>query len=881
MAFESQINAEILKFSNDLFPWQREALRRLLKKGELSPGDKKEITERARIDHKVEIPASPSPGVTLEQHELPSKTAGPRIYLVGLSDVENVNAIKSGFRLAFGKGLTVAFGENATGKSGYARVMKRACTARSVDSILPNVYVTQLPAKQASAVFEIEKAGTVAKEPWQDGKPSPASLRRFAVFDSKCGRAYISESNKLTFLPWAFDVLDKLASFTKEVKDQFTAQARNTEPKPNALAVFVDDTSIGKLVGSVSADTKIELIESKAKWETSNEESLKIEEQELFKLKASSPLVIRQNLVAERKRVGALQARLSSIEAIISEANLIEIRGKISNYETYDQAVKAAAAMAFGDVQLKGVGGDAWRELVLAAAKYSSQEAYPGQPFPATVDGALCVLCLQPVSATAQARLSRFWAFLHDETSTKRDAAKQALDKAVKGIDARVLSMPEEAQTIEGSIATSQPDLWEHTKSFLQEAASRIQAIRQAITSGKWQGVASVPGSVVPRCVARIELIDKEISKVKDDAEGAKHLGALSKGVEELKAQKRLSNNIATVIVHLDALKAAKRLSAAASAISTLPITNKTKDLQERYVTKAFRASFQGEIKLLGIRRTKAGIAEHSERGKVLHEVTLDGIVTQAEPENVLSEGERRAVSIGYFLADLGSTEETCGIILDDPLTSLDHRIRESVINRLICEAKKRQVVVFTHDLSVYSEIERAAGVAGVDFQGQHVEALGQHVGIVSDEEPWDVQDVGKRIQKLDQLLKHAVTAEGQGDTGRYQEAVATFYSRLRSTWERSVEELVFNKVVERYDLAVKTQSLSGVAVDEDTITDIFKGMTRTSKMIDAHDHPIGGHTPPPHSDDLRADLNLFKEFVQKQKSKKKEAHEKYKHLKS
>jgi len=334
------------------------------------------------------------------------------------------------------------------------------------------------------------------------------------------------------------------------------------------------------------------------------------------------------------------------------------------------------------------------------------------------------------------------------------------------------------------------------------------------------------------------------------------------------------------VLGHLESLRAARRLSTAAGAISTLSITNETKELQKQYVTDAFKNSFQAEILSFGVPRAKAGIAEHSEKGKVLHDVTLDGATTPAEPQDVLSEGEKTAISLAYFLADLGVVEETCGIILDDPLTSLDHCIREKVVDRLVSEAKKRQVVVFTHDLTVYSEIKSAAAVAGVEFQGEQVEALGLHVGIVSDDEPWDVLSVGTRIEKLESLIKEMIDAEGKGDTKASREIVAAFYGRLRSTWERSVEELVFNKVVQRYDRVLKTQALDGVAVDTDTVTAIFQGMTRSSGIIEAHDHAVGAHKPLPASNEMRADLQAFRDFMQKQKSKKKDAEKKHAHLK-
>ena len=90
---------------------------------------------------------------------------------------------------------------------------------------------------------------------------------------------------------------------------------------------------------------------------------------------------------------------------------------------------------------------------------------------------------------------------------------------------------------------------------------------------------------------------------------------------------------------------------------------------------------------------------------------------------------------------------------------------------------------------------------------------------------------------------------------------------------ERSVEELVFNKVVRRYDTAVKTQALSGVAVDTATVEAIYRGMTRTSQMIEAHGHDsVSAHQALPSSEELRSDLDAFKKFNEAQRAKTKAA---------
>jgi wobble nucleotide-excising tRNase len=60
----------------------------------------------------------------------------------------------------------------------------------------------------------------------------------------------------------------------------------------------------------------------------------------------------------------------------------------------------------------------------------------------------------------------------------------------------------------------------------------------------------------------------------------------------------------------------------------------------------------------------------------------------------VLSEGELRCLAIAAFLAELETAEGTSGIVLDDPISSLDHVHREKIAARLAKEALSRQVLL-------------------------------------------------------------------------------------------------------------------------------------------------------------------------------------------
>jgi wobble nucleotide-excising tRNase len=70
-----------------------------------------------------------------------------------------------------------------------------------------------------------------------------------------------------------------------------------------------------------------------------------------------------------------------------------------------------------------------------------------------------------------------------------------------------------------------------------------------------------------------------------------------------------------------------------------------------------------------------------------------------------LSEGEKTCVALAAFLTELATAQHASALVFDDPVSSLDHRWRSSVAKRLVDEAKKRQVIVFTHDLVFVNDL--------------------------------------------------------------------------------------------------------------------------------------------------------------------------------
>ncbi len=128
---------EILAWSKDRPEWQRDALRRLVLTGELGDEDIDALTEICKSAHGLAEEQEKTP---LGKKHLPNTAAeAGQVTVQSIFHHHGVNALAEDQTLKFGPRLTVVYGDNAAGKSGYTRILKSACRARRAEDILGNV----------------------------------------------------------------------------------------------------------------------------------------------------------------------------------------------------------------------------------------------------------------------------------------------------------------------------------------------------------------------------------------------------------------------------------------------------------------------------------------------------------------------------------------------------------------------------------------------------------------------------------------------------------------------------------------------------------------------------------------------------------------------
>jgi hypothetical protein len=190
-----------------------------------------------------------------------------------------------------------------------------------------------------------------------------------------------------------------------------------------------------------------------------------------------------------------------------------------------------------------------------------------------------------------------------------------------------------------------------------------------------------------------------------------------------------------------------------------------------------------------------------------------------------------------------------------------------------VAEAKKgRQVIIFTHNLVFFNEVvSEAARVGDAAPLIKSVVAKTQSEGfgvIRENSEPW-VADLNARIERLRKRATELKSVT-DFDTDEYRRQAKDFYSDLRESWERAVEELVLAKTVVRFVPDVMTGRLKDVTVTDEDYRIIFFAMKRASERS-GHDMSAGRDIPQPSPDDMEADLKMLDDFRIELKKRNKE----------
>jgi hypothetical protein len=849
------VESELAAWAATRPDWQQEVLLRLCRDEVITPADIEALADRV-------IKSEPAATSPLAASDIPGHaSAGGGVQLTSLHDLVGVNALVTGQRLTFGApGVTIVYGDNASGKSGYARILKSAVGARTSPDILGDVYAKAGPTS-IGATIEYQVAGQVGEWKWSDA-PSPL-LRQIHYYDEADGEVYLGADSEITYRPSALTLLDGLVTVCDAIRAVLNKRLGALEAARPPLPAVPSDTPAAGFLAGLNADTAPPAIVSACTAPADAKEQLGKLLSEEARLKSSDP-------GKERDRLATLAGDLSEVAAQVEKLSEKLGRQSYSEMEGLRQSatqLRAAAAVAssrdFSSEPVPGVGSETWRELWVAARTFSQAKAYHGHPFPATGEQDRCVLCHQVLTAEAGNRLQRFQAFMTD--TTERDAAKAEADLAAtrKVVAELVSSLPASVASAQARAVSAGEDDAEVARIWMETATERLKSVVAYLDGGA--DAMPEPLDPGPAAALRARAAELRNAAVEIDANSfAEQLGACSKSAAKLQGQVTLASAVSAVMAEFDRLKSKAKIEAAKRATDTGAITRKASELTRDYVTREVRDQFTRESERLRLRRTTLNDTS-SKKGRLLHRPALLGASGGASVCKVLSEGEQTALGLSGLFTEVVFDDTKSAVILDDPVTSLDHQRRSLVARRLVDLAADRQVVVFTHELTFVGDLVRHAAEAGVAVTERWIQRCGGVPGTCRDKHPWKARDVRSRIAYLRTELVRIKRECQDWDEGEYEKQTAEWAGELSETWERAVNMEIVNEVVDRGTSQVrplKFRILAKITSKDDA--EFQAGYGQASTWARRHDKAPEVNYMPPEFADMEQQLQHLNQWYER-----------------
>lgn len=843
----NNIESNLTKWFSERPQWLQIAATRLLQKSELTNQDLSELVTLCRQDADGTLPkvscSFPSSAF--------SQSATGTLRLCSISDVEGVNALAPKKPLEFGKGnITIIYGNNGSGKSGYVRLLKHVCGARETEHLHGNVYKSGSVGQ--SACISYEQDGIKKNHIWS-GQGICDDLNSVDIFDTSFGKVFVGSDDEVSYEPPVLSFFSSLILVCEKVASELDSEANQQQSKKPNIPNDKKVTPEGNWYESLSAKATTQEIDKYCTFGIIDDNEIQTLQQRLAE---QDPAEKAKQLGKQKKHIETLLGDANMYLEQLSDENCRRIIAAKKKSILKKEAADASAEKVFSGSEFEGIGSDIWKELWEAARNYSVSGAYQGASYPNVSDGSRCVLCHQTLTEEAKNRLISFEGFVKGEMQkAAMDAAKE-YEVASQTIE--LLPTSETLKTRIDAAGIAQDEIASQVIDFFNQLKDRKDQL-PGIDSEE-----AMPAPLhTPQWIEQVQIHAKslgELAEKYDEDAKSDNREDINRKLNSLQTRKWLSEHRSAINDEVTRLKRLNQIQKAKKSTNTRALSQKKGELAEALITDAFVKRFNSELKALGASQVKVELVKSKiSKGRVLHKLQLQDAYQSGLAE-VLSEGESRIVSIAAFLADVTGKTNQAPFVFDDPISSLDQTYEEAVVKRLIELSDDKQVIVFTHRLSLLGTIKHFSEKKSIKIDVVSIRPAGWGTGEPAPI-PLSQSDIKSALNSL--INQRYQDAKKEVDSGEFERAeilLKSMCSDFRALVERSIENDLLCGVVQRFQRPVHTLKIKDLAKLKDTDCDILDSlMTKYSAF--EHSQPVDSPIDLPEPDDLVADMISLKNW--------------------
>ncbi|MCB8978614.1 MAG: AAA family ATPase [Ardenticatenaceae bacterium] len=864
----SSLSDKIIDWSKSLPYWEQSALQKIIDGVEFTRPVYTELLGYLLEDAGLKEPAGKRPTLNISQKiEASVLQPSQNRYLKRMFGVQNVNALASGQELSFSPNLTVIYGNNGSGKSGYARIIGNTAFTRGDKQVLMDVTKQYDPSLPQTVCFEIEDDNGSKTIEHHLGQQC-YEMDMFHVFDSTSARVHLTKQNTLSFVPAGLQYLTQLAEVTDVVRSRLSQEVEKRRQQNHFIDHFSEDTEVKTVISNLNAQTDIVALRKMSN--LSNQESARLET-----IDKGITSFQTQNVLEEIKqielKISDLQKLITKLETLakaLDQEKIQSINEQISEWAERNTLVSSLSRKSTNIGTDIAIGTSLWLQFVESAHQLATNGERTEQAYPQSGD--VCLLCNQPLSPSAMDHIERLWSILESDALT----GFQNLDLQLQNIQAEI-------DELELDFFNDQLVSYRHLQRYdqnvlvnIQEIIETFASIRQEIILGiiNKQPIGSKPAPKFPldKVNQLIFNLEKEaiqlketdtrfqVARLKEEKIRLQHRQKLAKLMPDI--EKYVNNEI--WIVQAESSKTKR---------STRHISQQFNALFDELVTQRYIQLFTENLERLNF-RASVQVNTRGRKGETLKQIVLqmdESVPTgQVQTEKVLSEGEQKAVALADFLTEVALDEVCSGIVLDDPVTSLDFDWKDLIAPLLVKEASQKQVVILTHDLHfLYCLKEAASNTQGIDLVAHWIEKRDGIPGwIFQNNTPLSEGDY-KSTHKAQTYLEQAKQASPE----LQQTFLQAGFGALRTNYEAFVIFDLFGSVVMRFGERISIDRLKYVYINPDIKDTVIQKVGFLSRYIEGHLHSDAYILQKPTPDLLKQEIDEFNGLKKRHKDYLKE----------
>lgn len=845
------LETEVKKFANGLPYWAKFLAERILSGNAISNNDidisYSYLLEQLKLKEETE-----KTEISIDYDAENAGSYKSDLLLTKLENVEGVNALTENQVIEFSPNLTIIYGANGSGKSGYVRLLKNVFYSKAPEEILPNVHIDN-GHKAVNATFTFKS--NHAEIPLEFSNKDNAEFEQFAVFDGKSVLIHLENKNEFEFRPAGLNFFFEYTNAVNRLEQKLNADIQIKQSGNTAndfFALFDGNSEIKAIVESLNAETKIEDLKKYTPF--SDEDKA---QKEAIQKQYDELLLASKGKENEIKKLENIKILLNKNKQDIEKLNqyfttevVAKVPTAITDCVTKEGIAKAEGIENFKSNKIQGVGTTEWKDFIVAADTFAKIQKKENTIYPENGDN--CMLCQQPLSDEAQNLISNYWTFIKSVAEQNAKQAQEKLEKAKQNYEGLNFDLFPQDNTLTVWLTEKYSNELDVLKAKLSAQKTLAQNIVSDIQSKTAKDRAEIKIDIEQHTAIE-SAIDASIKLLKED-EQSKALEKLLNSKTLLEHKEKFNAHFSKFETHVNNQIWLKKANKADYA--KRKITETEKALSNKYFNQKYIDAFNEECQKLN-GNFGIGINHTGSAGKSYRQLKLKG----KNPNAVLSEGEQKVIAIADFLAEMYLSEVNRGIIFDDPVTSLDEKRKSEIAERLVKEALQKQVIIFTHDLVFVSSLIGHCKEKNTTNDCHWIENVGGN-------QPGTIWL--RNTPSFEKEYKTSGKAQGYYDEAKKsapeqrEVKIKNGFAALRTSYETQVVFGLFKGVVQRFEERVSVDSLKSVVFTTEIRDEILDSFYQCCRYMEGHSHSDKYACKKPELENLNEEIERFNTIKKK-----------------